>query len=336
MSHIVFVDVTHPKAYDFNTLKQQALGGTEASVLRTAAILAQTHQISIYQKSRTQAHQDQGVSFLDQKQWNQLDHVDTWVVLRQFKTIQALYQRFPNSRLLLWIHTYKNTEYALKKLLIPKNSFDIICNSQTHAEHTNNILNHSWSGKLLTAFKGRIPVHYCYNPIPRVGFEAMTRDINKLLFLSSPNKGLPKVLQCFYWLYEQNPDLRLYVANPGYRSDAEINKHPGIIILGNLPHDQVIQHLTTSLCLFYPQDVFAETFGLIYAEANAVETPVIAHDIGSAREILHDNNPLSDANDYPQILETIKQWQQEIPKVHYNSAFSGEAIHAQWQKILSI
>ena len=333
MSHIVFVDVTHPKAYDFSTLEQQALGGTEASVLRTAEILSKQHQVSIYQKSRSQADEACGVSFLNQQQWDQIETADVIIVLRHFKTVQTLHQRFPQSRIFLWIHTYKNTEYALKKLLIAKNSFSIICNSQTHAEHTHQILNRSWLGRLLSLFRGTVPVHFCYNPIPQIAHQSAVRDQHKLLFLSSPNKGLSQVLLCFYWLYDQDSSLRLYIANPGYRSDAEISKHPGISVLGHLPHDQVIQHLATSLCLFYPQDVFAETFGLIYAEANAVGTPVIAHDIGSAREILHTNNTLLDAHDYPHILQTIQKWQKALPKVEYNTAFSSAPIRTQWENL---
>ena len=334
MPHIVFVDVTHPKAYDFDTLEQQALGGTEASLLRTARILAQDHRISIYQKSRKQTHTDGGVQFLDQEQWENLEQPDVIVVLRQFKTIQALHHRFPKSRLLLWIHTYKNTEYALKKLLIAKNSFAVICNSQTHAKHTDRLLNSAFLGRFLGVFKGSIPVHFCYNPIPQFKVDNPTRNNNKLLFLSSPNKGLDQVLECFHWLHQKKPDLHLYIANPGYRADAEIADHPGITILGNLPHNEVLHHLATSLCLFYPQQVFAETFGLIYAEANAVGTPVIAHDIGSAREILHPNNPIIDANDYPKILQAIEQWQQQPPSVNYNMDFSDEAIQQQWQQLL--
>jgi len=334
MLHIVFVDVTHPGTYDFNTLKQQALGGTEASLLRTAAILAQSHQVSIYQKNRTQTLVDQGINFLDQQQWKRLSAPDALVVLRQFKQVRAVHKRFPTSRLFLWIHTYKNTEYALKKLLIPRNSFSIICNSQTHARHTDRILNRSWIGRLLKLSGGTVPVHYCYNPIPEVATAPQTKDPNKLLFLSSPNKGLSQVLECFYWLYEKKPELQLYIANPGYRADAEIAAHPGITVLGNLPHDQVIEHLSTALCLFYPQDVFAETFGLIYAEANAVGTPVIAHDIGSAREILHPNNPVVNANDYSGILHILETWQQHLPEVHYKGDFSETSIHKHWQILL--
>ncbi len=47
-----------------------------------------------------------------------------------------------------------------------------------------------------------------------------------------------------------------------------------------------MQHIRESLCVFYPQTQRCETFGLVYAESNAVGTPVLAHDFGAAREVL--------------------------------------------------
>lgn len=43
-----------------------------------------------------------------------------------------------------------------------------------------------------------------------------------------------------------------------------------------------------SLCTFYPNCVYPETFGLVLAESNAVETPVLTHCIGAAPEVFGD------------------------------------------------
>jgi glycosyltransferase involved in cell wall biosynthesis len=126
----------------------------------------------------------------------------------------------------------------------------------------------------------------------------------------------------------------LYIANPGYKSGHAKETHANVIILGSLPHHKMMQHVCESLCIFYPQDSFAETFGLIYAEANAYQTAVLAHDIGSAREILHPNNPLIDANNKQLIVDTIKAWQKHYPKINYNNKFSDTTILSQWQKLL--
>ena len=154
------------------------------------------------------------------------------------------------------------------------------------------------------------------------------------MFFSSPNKGLKQIAECFLKINNILPDLRLYIANPGYKSSSEINFNANVTILGSLPHHKMMEHVSQSLCIFYPQDSFAETFGLIYAEANAYGTAVLAHDIGTAREILHENNQLIDANNTEEILEVIKDWQTTYPSVGYNENFSDEAIFSQWNKLL--
>ncbi|MCB1585949.1 MAG: glycosyltransferase, partial [Xanthomonadales bacterium] len=124
-------------------------------------------------------------------------------------------------------------------------------------------------------------------------------------------------------------------ANPGYKILENLQENRNIIVLGSLPYPQMMQHVAESLCIFYPQNSFAETFGLIYAEANALGTPVLAHDIGSAREILHSNNNLIDATNSQQIINTLKSWQNDLPKVEYNENFNEKSIFQQWDAVFS-
>jgi glycosyltransferase involved in cell wall biosynthesis len=55
-----------------------------------------------------------------------------------------------------------------------------------------------------------------------------------------------------------------------------------------LPHARILAEVRTALCVFYPNFVLPETFGLVLAEAQAVGTPVLTHDCGAVREILAD------------------------------------------------
>lgn len=333
MQHIVFVDTTHPSGYDFTTLEQKALGGTETSLLRTAKILTKNYFVSIYQKNGNRLKQ-KNIQFFNHLNYFNKDKPFTFIVLRNFKTLKKLQSIYTNSHFFLWIHTYKNTEYAFKKILLHPKKFSVVTNSATHAKHTENILNKSLPGRFINLFKGKSSVYFCYNPVPKPSLNTVPRNKNKLLFLSAPNKGLTQVLNSFYWLYEKKPELQLFIADPGYRNSQIIPKHPGIQLLGSISHQQVMQELASSLCLYYPQTVFAETFGLIYAEANAAGTPVLAHNIGSAREILDSENPLIDANNYPQILATLESWQKNLPLVNYNNYFAENHIAKQWQKLL--
>ena len=338
-SHILFADTTHPKPYDFVDLAAFAMGGTESSLLRTAHILkTQGHRITIFQQRHHFPTTQNNIEFIGPEQLKQLnqdpDHV---VVLRKFPQILAFQQQFPDAQMHLWIHTYKNWEYVLKRGIRTRKPWQLITNSRTHAKHCDRILNRSLLGRLYNMFKPKVSIKTCYNPIPARLAEAPAepRDTSKLLFLSAPNKGLDQVLKTFQQINRHLKDLKLYVANPGYRKD-QPQDIPNVHYLGALPSDQVQHHLATSLCVFYPQDTFAETFGLIYAEANAMGTPVMAHDIGAAREILHPNNALINAEDNYQITKTLVEWQRNMPEVSYRQEFNNPAIYQQWADALKL
>lgn len=338
MSHILFVDTTHPKPYDYDDLAAQAMGGTESSVLRTAKLLSQQgHQVSIYQQNRSQADMQQNIYLLGSPQLSQLSNPDHVIVLRKFPQLRVFQNHYPQAQFHLWIHTYKNWEYVLKRGVKMPKPWQLITNSKTHAQHCDGLLNRSLVGRIYNLFKPKVCIKTCYNPIPKAlsQYPKQHRDLNKLIFLSAPNKGLKQVLKTFQQINRHLKDLRLYVANPGYRED-QPEDIANVTYLGALPAEQVKHHLATCLCVFYPQDSFAETFGLIYAEANALGTPVMAHDIGAAKEILHPNNELINAEDHYQITKTLVQWQRQLPEVSYCEAFDHPAIYQQWAHALGL
>jgi glycosyltransferase involved in cell wall biosynthesis len=146
---------------------------------------------------------------------------------------------------------------------------------------------------------------------------------------------LDQVVECFNYVRCHLPNLKLYIANPGYKANSDIKHGDEIVYLGSLPHKEIMRHVNESLCVFYPQNSFAETFGLIYAEANALGTAIIAHDIGSAAEIMDKNNPPININDRELIVLTIKKWQKNYPKISYNEKFSDNSIYNQWTRIFN-
>jgi len=87
------------------------------------------------------------------------------------------------------------------------------------------------------------------------------------------------------------PDLRLVVGNPGYkiRKSAVID---GVEYLGPQPQERMHAQVRTALCTFFPNFVIPETFGLVFAESNAVGTPVLTHDCGAAAEVIGDPNQI--------------------------------------------
>lgn len=331
--NIIFVDSTYPGSYDSSAIKSQALGGTEASVIRTAKILSKSYHVSVLQKFRDHiTKENDSLTFAPLSNIDEIE-ADVIVVLRKYPVALDLRKKFCDAAIYLWIHTYKSHEYVFKRSGLARSGIGVICNSLTHKKHTNRMLNGGFFGELATLFWSKVSVSYCYNPIPRPEFIEHIKDMNKLVFFSSPNKGLKQVLKCFQYVNEKMPDLRLFIANPGYKNEAhdEVNN---TVILGSLPHKEMMKHVQQSLCVFYTQNSFAETFGLIYAEANAYNVPVMAHNIGSAQEVLHEANTLVDVNDYEQVTRVLQSWQKHYPKVSYNDKFSEENIFKQWQNLL--
>jgi glycosyltransferase involved in cell wall biosynthesis len=85
------------------------------------------------------------------------------------------------------------------------------------------------------------------------------------------------------------PDLRLVVGNPGYKVRKSV-LIDGVEYLGPQPQARMHAEVRTALCTFFPNFVIPETFGLVFAESNAVGTPVLTHDCGAAVEVLGDRS----------------------------------------------
>jgi glycosyltransferase involved in cell wall biosynthesis len=112
-------------------------------------------------------------------------------------------------------------------------------------------------------------------------------DERKLVFFSSPNKGLDFTLDAFGYLRRRMPELRLVVGNPGYKA-ARAARGAGVEWLGAQPQARIHAEVRSALCTFFPNFVIPETFGLVFAESHALGTPVLTHDCGAAREIVAD------------------------------------------------
>ncbi|MGH8139601.1 MAG: glycosyltransferase [Steroidobacteraceae bacterium] len=128
-----------------------------------------------------------------------------------------------------------------------------------------------------------------YNPVDDALVpDGSAVDERKLVFFSSPNKGLAFTLDAFRALHRRMPDLRLRVGNPGYkiRKSAAIE---GVEYLGPQPQERIHAEVRTALCTFFPNFVLPETFGLVFAESKAVGTPVLTHDCGAAAEVVADS-----------------------------------------------
>jgi glycosyltransferase involved in cell wall biosynthesis len=181
-------------------------------------------------------------------------------------------------------------------------------------------------------------VNYIYNPIDDglLPFPNQQIDKNKLVFFSSPHKGLKHALPLFKNLRTHwNKDFKLYVANPGYLVE-DWGQHEGVINLGPLSHQEALKHVRESLCVFYPNFIFPETFGLVIAEANAVGVPVLTHPRGAIPEVISGHWQMTDCRIPKQVIDKVMAWYKEPPRTEGRTDFRLTVVLERWKKVLDL
>ncbi|MFI4880112.1 MAG: glycosyltransferase family 4 protein [Steroidobacterales bacterium] len=274
MIPVLFFDPLCPRPYDEATLRGAGLAGTEASTVRIAAAL--DAWVSQHNRTQTAGRYRAPASFAEPKQV---------IVLRDPRALATAARLYPGARLYLWVHdriepgSSRARWFAAAAGELRRLQPDIICVSD-------------YQRATVAATLARIPgcerlvVRRIYNPVDDgIVPDGAPVDASKLVFFSSPNKGLRFTLDAFRALRRRMPDLRLCVGNPGYKDFAGVGI-AGVEWLGSLPHAQVLAQARTALCTFSGNFVIPETFGLVFAESHAVGTPVLAPDCGAASEVL--------------------------------------------------
>jgi len=335
--HILFYDPITPIAYDGATPMQQGLGGTEATVIRIAEALTPHHSIYVAQHCRETTNQtvSNGVHYISFDAAHQMTP-DAVILLRAHKKMPAIAHYFPHARRFLWLHNMPSSDLYLAQDTQIKHPFELIAVSHFHKKAIEHRLKGKWYQRLLkTKRKASPPIHVIYNPIN----DALQPDntpikANQLLFMSSPNKGLAETLRLFESVLEKFPDYQLLIANPGYYNMG-LTLPAQASFMGVLPHQQVIATLRESFCVFYPQQERVETFGLIYAEANAVGTPVLAHHFGAASEVLSDTNKPIDCSKASHVIQQLSEWRVNRPIVTGKAEFKLSHVMQNWLSLLS-
>jgi len=345
---ILFVDAKSSENYDFDYMKSHSLGGTESTVLRIARELASDNEVYISQINRTERYLEHGITYIHSYESLEQEEFipDIVIILRKYKLLKNYSRKYPNAKMFVWAHNFQNYDILGRRHWIVKTGARVICVSRCHQEHMDKILNGtvSWLVRLLTLQFRRVELGYIYNAIDsEFSKNEVTVDENKLLFLSTANKGLKEVLCHFQALIKIAPEYKIYIAGTakedfsGSPFDGRLLRSDSVVILGKIPKNDVISHLRSSFCVFYPQYVHPETFGLIYVEANCVGTPVLAHSFGSTSEVIGNKEQLVDARDTKAVVNKLLEWKKcGRPDVSCDSRFLLANVVQQWKKMLNI
>lgn len=276
MGLTLFFDPVCDRPYDSETLRREAMGGTEATVVRVADALGAL----VVQHNRTSASGRYLPPGSDPA-------VSSVIVNRDSRALTDVRKLYPNARIHLWLHdrvrprSKRARRIAADVALLRELAVNVVCVSDTQRHAVEAALR--WMGA-----GDRVSACTIYNPVSEeLRPDGTPFDDRKLVFLSSPNKGLKFTLDAFRAVRRAMPDLRLVVGNPGYKR-GEAASIDGVEFLGAQPQVRIHEEVRTALCVFFPNFVIPETFGLVFAEAKALGTPVLTHDCGAALEVLGD------------------------------------------------
>lgn len=292
-----FLDLTAPHPYDKNSLKTRPMGGTESTVVRIANALDELgHETRIDQKNEA---------------WG-----DVTVVLRDPANLAHV-----SGPCVLWMHDLMSADFVSPKhqtLLDDKNPL-VVAVSHFHQRN------------LKEFFQAKIA--FIYNPVDPI-CKPLEKDPNKIVFLSSPHKGLDTSLEVFAEMLKLNPDYRLYVLNPGYYDGPTINTGK-VKTIGPVKHDTAMKHLGQASLLLHANKVFPETMGIVYAEAAACGTKTLTYDIGAASEIVGNNGWCASIDrTAAEMADRGHTMQTELLEVHPNTQYALEAVVHEWEKRL--
>lgn len=327
MKRILIVDQYCPRPYTTETLVTSPMGGTESTVARVTSKLNEMGQmVCVGQHNRTE---DEGAFIPLDTAWTR-HKWDRIILLRSTAMIEHAAQHA--KKVYVWLHDLPHRDLLTYRDAIVKHKPHFVCVSGWHKTQTEELLRtqiDSWDMPRMSFAYGAID--------DDLGPNGTKYDKNKLIFFSSPHKGLRQTLDHFANLVSFNPDFRLHISNPGYISDIIIegDLSSKIVNMGSLKKEDMMQQVRESLCVFYPNYVFPETFGLVFAESNAVGTPVISHPIGSAAEVLYHPYELVDCRNPKALIDRVMAWHRgDRPVVKANPEYRLTNVAKKWERIL--
>lgn len=329
---ILFIDPVCNKPYDPQVLETEPLGGTEATVIRIAEALGRAgHEVMVKQHNRTSSVDGEaqycpfGYDFPP-------THV---IVLRAPMVLYQARKQFPTAKLFFWAHDIFSGPGWDKgfQALVDTQAVPIVVSEWHKAQ--------MYDAMRQVGFQGSVPSRRIYNPIT----DDLQPDQNvvvnnqKLVFFSSPHKGLERTLEVFarFKDFDELRDMKLYIANPGYLADHNTEGLRNVVNLGALPHKDVLLHVRSSLAVFYLNRVFPETFGIVAAESNAVGTPFLSAKIGALPEVADHPQEFVDVSDNEAVIKRIIAWKIDgRPKVLGNANFRLSRVIREWLDLLRV
>lgn len=162
------------------------------------------------------------------------------------------------------------------------------------------------------------PINYIPNCIELAKFEPkdVERDRNMIFFMGrlEKRKGPLHAIKAYEILKQRKPEIRLVIASDGPMRDSleqyvKTYEVKDVKFLGVVSDEKKIELMNT--CgIFTSPALYGESFGIVLAEAMAMQAPIVAHPNDGYRWTLQDTGRLSlvdckDAHDYADRMELM-------------------------------
>lgn len=328
---IIFTDITTTKPYDQRTLDTEAIGGTEASVIRVAeGLAAKGYRVGVFQHNLETISMGENAYYLPLGELENVRVCHAYVALRSNFGIE----RFPGATKVSW---HEDLASPLHNEIMPsllKHNVTVVAASNWHKRNLQEQF------KIGTNIGDPIPrVKAIYNPVPNELYD-IPRDMNIgyenniMVWAASPHKGLERAIKLFARCREVISDqLELRVFNPGYLV-TDIQRVPGVVVYGAVPCKTLWEQMGSSLCVFYPTQ-FEETFACIASESAAMHCPIATYPVAALRETC--SNEFAENQDEVSFIKMVERWYNgERPKVYANPKFKLSEIVWEWEKVLGL
>lgn len=286
--------------FEGNTLSERPLGGTETAVIHLSkALQALGHEVFVVTSVEDPADAEGFPRYITAKQANALGLIDVLVVVRGLK---GVFLPFNVKKRFFWTgDSWDNPHtYGIGDLRYIRHLDGLLAVSNWHAE----TLCKASGFPLEKTFVLR-------NGINLKDFEGLeNRKRKRLIYSSTPNRGLVYLPEIYKGIKEKHPDAELHVFSsmniyahywPPYHSMDEKNSEifsrldalDGCQRHGSLLQSGLAREFMKSAVLAYPCD-FEETSCITAMEAQAAGCAVVTTDLAALRETIGDAGILID------------------------------------------
>lgn len=355
-------------AEDWNptVLAESGLGGTETCIIKLTERLADNGwRVVIFGRpgdefedrvSYSATNPDGRIEWYRYGQYHPDEEFTVFVVLRSPDVVDGPI----NAKVkILWLHDVsmgpvRKSPYGDRFSKVDR----IVCPSQWHAQHIHDV--YRFDTDPPTA-----DLNVIHNGFEWEKFisDGRSRRVGKIIYASSPDRGLPRLLELWPAIAQKVPDANLHVfygweginamieaetPNAGMLRQFKARTEKQFAELKAAGHDitwhgrvdqnTLARHMFDSLVMAYPAD-FMETFGIVFAQAMTAGVIPVVPNLGNLPDLVHYDGiivpgPPNSMEFAPRFVEAVRRAALEAPNT-VRESMSVSTTWFKWDQIVS-